>query len=133
MLNRIIIMGRITADLTVKQTNSGKEYLRFSVAVEQPAKDGEIKADFFRCTAWGKTALFIDKYFGKGAMILIEGSIHNDNYTDDNGIRHYGMNIHVENASFTGEHSTACLTTTIQACSQRKNAQFIKKLPVIKT
>ncbi|MBR4455670.1 MAG: single-stranded DNA-binding protein, partial [Solobacterium sp.] len=45
MLNRIIFMGRITADLTVKQTSSGKEYLRFSVAVDQPAKDGGHKTD----------------------------------------------------------------------------------------
>ena len=105
MLNRIIIMGRITADLTVKQANSGKEFLHFSVAVDQPAKDDERKADFIRCTAWGKTALFIDKYFGKGAMILIEGSIHNDNYTDENGVKHYSMNVHVTNACFIGERT----------------------------
>ena len=103
MLNRIIFMGRITADLTVKQTSSGNEYLRFSVAVDQPAKDGGHNTDFFRCTAWGKTALFIDKHFRKGSMILIEGSMHNDNYKDDNGAKHYGMNVHVTNACFTGE------------------------------
>ena len=104
MLNKVIIMGRITADLEMKQTNAGKDYINFSVAVDQPPRsDGEKQTDFFRCTAWGKTALFIDKHFRKGSMILIEGSMHNDNYKDDNGVKHYGMNVHVTNACFTGE------------------------------
>ena len=54
MMNKVIIMGRITADLEMKQTNSGKEVVNFSVAVDQPPRDGEKKADFFRCTAWGE-------------------------------------------------------------------------------
>ena len=103
MMNKIILMGRMTADTTVKQTNSGKEYVNFTVAVDQFVKDGESKADFFRCTAWGKTALFIDRYFKKGSMILIEGSMHNDNYTDNNGVTHYGMSVRVTSAYFTGE------------------------------
>ena len=103
MLNKIMIMGRITADLTLRQTNSGKEYVNFTVAVDQFVKDGESKADFFRCTAWGKTALFIDRYFKKGSMILIEGSMHNDNYTDNTGVTHYGMSVRVTSAYFTGE------------------------------
>lgn len=103
MMNKIILMGRLTADTAVKQTNSGKEYVHFTVAVDQFAKDGETKADFFRCTAWDKTALFIDRYFKKGSMILIEGSMHNDNYTDHKGVTHYGMNVRVNSAYFTGE------------------------------
>jgi single-strand DNA-binding protein len=105
MLNKIMLMGRITADLTLKQTNSGKEYVNFTVAVDQFAKGGESKADFFRCTAWGKTAVFIERYFRKGAMILIEGSMHNDNYKDNNGVTHYGMNVRVTSAYFTGERT----------------------------
>lgn len=104
MLNRTIIMGRITADLEMKQTNSGKEYINFSVAVDQPPRgDGEKKTDFFRCTAWGGTAGFISKYFGKGAMILLEGEMHNDDYTDKDGVKRYGMKLTVSNAFFTGE------------------------------
>lgn len=105
MMNRTIIMGRITADLELRKTNSGKELVNFSVAVDQPVKDGEKKADFFRCTAWGSTAQFITKNFGKGAMILLEGSMHNDNYTDDKGVNHYGMTLTVNSAYFTGERN----------------------------
>ncbi len=52
MLNKIIIMGRITADIVMKKTNADKEYTNFSVAVDQPPRNGEKKTDFFRCTAW---------------------------------------------------------------------------------
>ena len=107
MLNKIMIMGRITADLMLKQTNSGKEFVNFTVAVDQFAKDGDSKADFFRCTAWGKTALFMERYFRKGSMILIEGSMHNDNYKDNNGVTHYGMSVLVTSAYFTGERTIA--------------------------
>ena len=104
MLNRITIMGRITADLEMRQTNSGKEYTNFSVAVDQPPREnGEEQTDFFRCTAWGGTAQFIGKHFGKGALILLEGSMHNDDYTDNNGVKHYGMRMTVNSAYFTGE------------------------------
>ena len=103
MLNKVIIMGRITADPELKKTASDKELTSFSVAVDQPPRNGEKKADFFRCTAWGSTAGFISKYFKKGAMILLEGSMHNDDYTDDKGVKHDGMTMTVTSASFTGE------------------------------
>ena len=103
MLNKVIIMGRITHDVVLEKTNSDKEYVMFSVAVDQPPRNGEKKTDFFRCSAWGGTAGFIARYFGKGSMILLEGSMHNDDYTDTNGMKHYGMRMTVSSASFTGE------------------------------
>ena len=111
MLNRMICMGRLTADPELNQTNSGKEYVNFSVAVDQPTKDGEKKTDFFRCTAWNGTAGFICKYFSKGSLILLEGSMHNDDYTDKDGVKRYGMKLIVETAHFTGEgkkHDSDC-------------------------
>ena len=111
MLNKIIIMGRITADLEIRQTTSGKEYINFSVAVDQPPRNGEKKTDFFRCTAWGGTAGFITKYFRKGSMILLEGAMHNDDYTDKDGVKHYGMSMAVQSASFTGERNQDTVIT----------------------
>ena len=105
MLNKVIIMGRITHDLLLEKTDSDKEYVMFSVAVDQPPRNGEKKADFFRCSAWGGTAGFITRYFKKGSMILLEGSMHNDDYTDTNGMKHYGMRMTVSSASFTGERN----------------------------
>ena len=103
MLNKVLIMGRITGNPEMKKTNSDKEYVMFSVAVDQPPRNGEKKADFFRCIAWGNTAVFICKYFKKGAMILLEGAMHNDDYIDNYGVKHFSMTMTVSNASFTGE------------------------------
>lgn len=105
MLNKVIIMGRITHDVALEKTSSDKEYVMFSVAVDQPPRNGEKKTDFFRCSAWGGTAGFISRYFKKGSMILLEGSMHNDDYTDTNGMKRYGMRMTVSSASFTGERN----------------------------
>ena len=105
MLNKVIIMGRLTRDPDFKQTQSGVAICKFSVAVERQFKDsktGERLTDFLDCTAFRGTAEFISRYFGKGNMILVEGNIQNNNYTDNNGVKHYSNNIMVENVSFCG-------------------------------
>lgn len=113
MLNRVILMGRLTKDPDFKQTQSGIAMCKFSVAVERQFKDkvtGERQTDFLDCTAFRGTAEFISRYFSKGNMILVEGNIQNNNYTDNNGVKHYSNNIMVENVSFCGgknESSTA--------------------------
>lgn len=105
MLNKVIIMGRLTRDPDFKQTQSGVAMCKFSVAVERQFKDkmtGERQTDFLDCTAFRGTAEFVSRYFNKGNMILVEGNIQNNNYTDNNGVKHYSNNIMVENVSFCG-------------------------------
>ena len=105
MLNKVIIMGRLTRDPDFKQTQSGVAICKFSVAVERQFKDsktGERLTDFLDCTAFRGTAEFISRYFSKGNMILVEGNIQNNNYTDNSGVKHYSNNIMVENVSFCG-------------------------------
>lgn len=105
MLNKVIIMGRLTHDPDFKQTQSGVAMCKFSVAVERQFKDkltGERQTDFIDCSAFRGTAEFISRYFSKGNMILVEGNIQNNNYTDKNGVKHYSNNIMVENVSFCG-------------------------------
>lgn len=95
-------MGRLTADPTFSQTQSGVSNCKFTVAVNRNYKDanGEQQTDFISCIAWRQTAEFVSKYFSKGNMIIIEGNLQNNNYTDQNGVKHYGMNVKVENAQF---------------------------------
>ncbi|MBQ6675662.1 MAG: single-stranded DNA-binding protein [Ruminococcus sp.] len=103
MLNRVILMGRITRDLEVRQTPSGQSVLRFTVAVDRPVKSGaEKQTDFISCTAWGQQAEFISRYFGKGRMIALEGSIRTGSY-DKNGQTVYTTDVNVDRVSFTGE------------------------------
>lgn len=105
MLNKVIIMGRITRDPELRNTKSGIEMCNFSVAVERPFKDkvsGEKITDFLDCAAFRGTAKFVCTYFKRGSMILVEGSIQNNHYTDDSGTKHYAEKIMVENVSFCG-------------------------------
>ena len=105
MLNKVIIMGRITHDLEVKYTPSGIQYLTFSVAVQRNfAKQGEERqTDFISCVAWRQQAEFIAKYFDKGRMICIEGALRTRTYDDKNGTKHYVTEVFVNGANFTGE------------------------------
>ena len=105
MLNRVILMGRITQDLELKQTQSGASVLSFSVAVDRNfVKQGEERqTDFIDCVAWRQQAEFISRYFGKGRMICIEGNLRKRVWEDKNGTKHYVTEVFVDNVSFTGE------------------------------
>lgn len=109
MLNKVILMGRLTADPELRQTTSGISSCRFSVAVNRSytSKDtGERQTDFINVVAWRNTAEFVSRYFSKGKMIIVEGSLRNNNYTDQNGIKHYSMDVQADNVSF-GESKSA--------------------------
>ena len=102
MLNKVIIMGRLTRDPELRQTPSGVAVCRISVAVDRQYKNqqtGERETDFIDCTAWRQTAEFITRYFHKGNMILVEGNLRNNNYEKD-GVKHYSMVVYVDNVSF---------------------------------
>lgn len=105
MLNRVILMGRITQELELKSTQSGVAVLSFTVAVDRSyAKQGEERqTDFINCVAWRQQAEFISKYFAKGRMIAIEGNLRTRTYDDKNGAKHYVTEVFVDGASFTGE------------------------------
>lgn len=103
-LNKVIIMGRITTDLELKSTQSGKSVLSFTIAVDKyVAKGAEKQSDFITCVAWGQTGEFISKYFAKGRMIAIEGRLQTRNWEDKNGSKHYVTEVFVEAGNFTGE------------------------------
>lgn len=107
-MNKVILMGRLTADPELRQTQSGISSCRFSIAVNRAfvnKQTGEREADFIRCTAWRQTAEFINRYFKKGNMICVEGELRQDNYQDKNhpDVMHYSYNVMVSNAEFTGE------------------------------
>lgn len=101
MLNKVILMGRLTRDPEFRQTQSGVPHCKFTIAINrQKQKEGTQEADFIDCDAWRGTAEFVSRYFNKGSMILVEGELRNNNYTDNNGTKHYSMRVLVENVSF---------------------------------
>lgn len=108
-LNSIVIMGRMCNDPELKTTQNGVSVISFNVAVDRPyQKSGQEKeTDFIPCTAWRNTAEFITKYFHKGSMICIQGSLTTRKYTDKSGQQRTAYEIQTEQAHFTGEKKTA--------------------------
>ena len=103
MLNCSVIMGRLTADPELRKTPSGVSVTRFTVAVDRGyAKQGEEKkTDFINVVAWRQTAEFICKYFKKGSMIAVQGSIETGSYEKD-GVKRSTFEINADNVSFCG-------------------------------
>ena len=106
-MNKSILIGRLTADPELRQTQSGVSVCRFTVAVNRRYKNdkGEFDADFIPCVAWKQTAEFITRYFSKGKMIAIDGTLRSGNYQDKKhpDVTHYTTEIYVENAEFCGD------------------------------
>ena len=107
-MNKVILMGRLTADPELKHTQSGTAVTSFTVAVERKFKDsdGNKVTDFINCVAWRRTAEFISKWFTKGRMIAVVGHIQTRSYTDRDGKSRIAVEVYVDECNFTGEPRT---------------------------
>lgn len=107
MLNQIILMGRLTKEPETKFIQEGTTSVtRFSIAVERDYKaesEERPKTDFLNCVAWGKTGEFIAKYFTKGSLIALTGSVETGSYTNQEGKKVYTTEVRVNKVYFTGE------------------------------
>lgn len=100
-MNKIIITGRLTKDPELRTTGSGVEVCSFTVAVDRKTgKGGEKKSDFFDCTAWRQSGVFVEKYFKKGDGITIEGRMESEKYTDKDGNNRTAWKLTVDNVEF---------------------------------
>lgn len=123
-INKVIQMGRITHTPELKQTTTGIPVLRFSIAVDRNITDadGNRATDFFDCVAWRKTAEFISRYFGKGDMIALSGSLQSRKYQTQDHQNRIAIEIIVDEASFCGNKrdngTTPYDTTTATQKSQ---------------
>ena len=102
--NKVILIGNLTADPELKQTQNGISVTSFSIAVSRrfSSKNTENaqQADFINIVAWRNTAEFITKYFQKGKSILIVGSLQTRTWTDQNGQKRYITEVVAEEAQF---------------------------------
>jgi single-strand DNA-binding protein len=87
MINRVVLVGRLTRDPEMRTTQSGKSVCDFSIAVQKRIKpqDGSPDADFFRVTAWEKTAEFVANYLSKGRLVAVDGRLQSRKYTAQDG------------------------------------------------
>lgn len=129
MINKVILMGRLTADPELRQTASGIASCRFTVAVDRAykPKDGEKQTDFLSVVAWRQTAEFVSRYFSKGRMIIVEGELQNNNYEKD-GVKHYSYVVSAQSVTFgeskaSAENASQCVQTAAQAAQPTAQTQ----------
>lgn len=104
MINKVILQGRLTKDIEVRNTSNQKPVTQFSLAVERNIKNSEGKydADFINCVAWNQTATFLGSYFHKGDMMCIVGKIQTRSYNDNSGNKVFVTEVIVDEVSFCG-------------------------------
>lgn len=102
MLNKIILMGRLTRDPELRRTQGGTAVTSFSLAVDRDFKNqnGEKETDFIDIVVWKNTAEFVSKYFAKGRMAVVEGRLQIRDWTDQNGGKRRSAEVIAENVYF---------------------------------
>lgn len=103
MLNKVVIMGRLTRDPEIKKINNDVSVCSFSVACDRDIvnkQSNERETDFLDVTAWRSTADFVGKYFSKGRMIIVVGRLQKRNYTDKDGNKRSAVDIIADNVYF---------------------------------
>lgn len=106
-MNKVILIGRLTADPDVNQTQSGSTVAKYTLAVDRSVKkEDQQQADFIRCTCFGKTAEFASKYLVKGMKIAVEGRIQTGSYVKDD-VKHFTTDVIVDRHEFCESRKTS--------------------------
>lgn len=103
MLNKTFLQGRLCSDVDLRHTPSGVAVASFRLAVERDFKDkdtGARRADFINVVAWRQTGEFVSRYFKKGRMAIVEGSLQMRDYTDRDGVKRTAAEIVADNVYF---------------------------------
>lgn len=90
MLNHVVLIGRLTAAPELRYTQNKKAVVSFRLAVKRDIGED---TDYINCTAWGKTAEFVDQFFHKGSLIVLIGRIQSNRWTDKDGKKHYDTEV----------------------------------------
>ncbi len=101
-MNKVVLVGRLTAKPELRYTSSNTAFLRFTIAVNRnfTGADGKREADFINVVAWRKQAETISKYFDKGNLIAVEGRLQTGSYDDRDGNKRYTMDVALDNFEF---------------------------------
>ena len=116
MINNIVLVGRTTKTIELKQNKNGTNYVQFTLAVNRPYKDeqGGQQADFITCVAWNKTAETIANYVLKGMMIGIEGRLQVRNYENEAGVRQYLSEVLVNRFTFLESKKSSTIPEPVE-------------------
>lgn len=101
MINRVVLVGRLTKEPEIRMTPSGAKVCQYTLAVNRNRKaEGQPEADFISCVSWNKTAELMNQYLSKGALIGIEGRIQTRSYDDNTGRKVYVTEIITDSVQF---------------------------------
>ena len=116
MINNIVLVGRTTKTIELKQNKNGTNYVQFTLAVNRPYKDeqGGQQADFITCVAWNKTAETIANYVLKGTMIGIEGRLQVRSYENEAGVRQYLSEVLVNRFTFLESKKSSTIAEPVE-------------------
>ena len=131
MLNVVAIMGRLVADPELRTTQSGINVVSFRIACDRNfARPGEQRqADFIDIVAWRQQAEFVSKYFQKGSLIAIEGSLQTRQYQDKNGNNRTAVEVVANNISFAGPKNSGGNTQSSGASYQNAAPSYQNQAP----
>ena len=106
--NKVILIGNLTTDPELKQTQSGVSVCTFNIAVNRKYnKDGNNECDFITIQTWRQTAEFVSRYFKKGKPILVCGQLQTRNWTDKDGNKRYATEVVADEVSFVGNNESS--------------------------
>ena len=102
MLNKAILMGRLTRDPELRHTQSNMAVCSFSLAIDRGRKDqnGERQTDFIDCVAWGRQAEFVSQWFTKGMLAIVVGRMQSSSYEDKNGNKRTKITVNCDEVQF---------------------------------
>lgn len=100
MINRVVLVGRITKNPDLRKTQSGTSVVSFTIACNRRVPSQGQDADFINCVAWNKTADFMTQYVKKGALLGVEGRIQTRSYDDKDGKRVYVTEVVADSVQF---------------------------------
>lgn len=108
MINRVILVGRLTKDPVLRKTGAGKSVVSFTTACDRKVKvDGQPTADFINCIAWNKVADLMAQYLHKGSLVGVEGRIQTRSYDDQTGKRVYITEVVADSVQFLESKSAS--------------------------
>lgn len=108
MINRVILVGRLTKNPEIRKTPNGASICKFTLAISRKVKaQGQPDADFISCVAWNKTADLMYQYLKKGSLIGIDGRLQTGKFTNNNGETIYTCDVMVESLQFLDKKEEA--------------------------
>lgn len=129
MINRVVLVGRITGDPELRRTSTGTAVVSFTLAVDNRfQRDSERSADFISCIAWNQTAEFMEKYVHKGDLLGVDGRLQTRNY-ESNGKRVYVTEVVCENLRMLQSKNSSGRDSSSESYEPVKREEKVQENP----